>query len=140
MARTVNDPGGFSAYTVRGRLGPSDTASDFRELVAPLAVIAMGYPAVATVAPGVADPLLLTIAVLLSSLVLDQLKGLTWPVFWLSMLVTVYALSSQFGDNRAQGLRHTLTLASLSAVFLAFATCGSAVCHCAGSVSPPLQR
>jgi O-antigen ligase len=87
----------------------------------------MGFPAVATVAPGVADPLLLTIAVLLFSLVLGQLKGLTWPVLWLSMLVTIYALSSQFGENRAQGLRHTLTLVALSAMFLAFATYGSAV-------------
>lgn len=127
MARTVHDPGRFSASPVKVRLGPKDKANDFHELVAPLAVIAMGYPAVATVAPGVADPLLVTIAVLLSPLVLGQLKGLTWPVFWLSILVTIYALSSQFGDNRAQGLRHTLTLASLSAVFLAFATYGSAV-------------
>lgn len=101
--------------------------TDWRFVVAPLAVALLAYPAIAITAPSAADYIFAGIAMLLLPLIAWRFQGLTWPVAWLLILVTTYGLSSYFGYNPAQGLKHTATMASLGIAFLTFASYGAAI-------------
>lgn len=113
------------ALNVKGKASRSGGSSDYGTVVAPLALVAMGYPAIAIASPRVGDALLVGVAALLLPFILGRLGAVIWPAFWLMLIVATYALSSFFESHSAAGFRHTATLACLGIVFLAFATYGS---------------
>lgn len=98
--------------------------SDFRPVVLPLSLALLTYPALALVAPAWADTFFAAIAIALAPFILGRIHRVGWPAIWLILLFLVYVLSSQFGENPAQGFTHSIALGCLGITFLTFATYG----------------
>ncbi|WP_156432612.1 hypothetical protein [Mycobacterium sp. M26] len=93
--------------------------------VAPLAIVLLAFPAIASFSPERSNTILVAVCALLLPLIVGRLEPMAWPSLWLLAFVVLYALSSASEEDAAQGIRHTITLGCTGVVFLTFAAWGS---------------
>jgi O-antigen ligase len=113
------------ATLVQGEANTGRRSGDFRFVVAPLALVILAYPSIHILSRNLAGNVLLAAALLLLPFVLGRIDRILGPAIWASLLVGAYAISSRFDVQQAQGVRHTITLTCLAAVFFIFATYGA---------------